>query len=574
VSAVVDDRALPPVAVSVDAARRARLRDCTVLLVDDEEANLDLLEALLAGEGYTRLVRTADAREVPALDARHAPDLVLLDLHMPHRHGLAVLGDLRAATPTGDYRPVLVLTADATEEARDRALALGARDFVTKPFDAAEVLLRVENLLDTRVLHVEERRARERAEAAEARSALLAEWSRLLAASLDPATALGHLPRLLVPRWAAACVAVVRVDGVATPAAEGFADASAATWAPALRARAAALCAAPPHADGEAAADIAAVPVPGGVQLAGARIDTSGGPVGALVLAHDGDRAGTAGPDQALVDELAARAGLAAEHARLLAAAELATRERERLLAVVAHDLRNPLGAVAMYAEMLTSLQPDREEGSDADTGVAAYTRRALATIHTSTVAMQRLVEDLLDASSLRGDALRVHRSEQRVGAPFEAADRMLRPLANAAGITLVVQGEGDAAERLGAIDGERVVQLLSNLVGNAVKFTPPGGTIHVRYGVDDGELTASVADTGPGIAPDELPHLFTAFWRGDRDGARGREDGRGAGLGLWIARAIVEAHDGALRVDSRPGEGATFHFTLPLADPGRRWED
>jgi signal transduction histidine kinase len=117
-------------------------------------------------------------------------------------------------------------------------------------------------------------------------------------------------------------------------------------------------------------------------------------------------------------------------------------------------------------------------------------------------------------------------------------------------------------------------VQLLSNLVGNAVKFTPPGGAVDVRYAADDAGLTATVADTGPGIAADDLPHLFAAFWRGDRRELRGRDARRGAGLGLWIARAIVEAHGGELRVESRPGRGTAFHFTLPFADRVRRWED
>jgi signal transduction histidine kinase len=148
----------------------------------------------------------------------------------------------------------------------------------------------------------------------------------------------------------------------------------------------------------------------------------------------------------------------------------------------------------------------------------------------------------------------------------------MLRPLAEAAGVTLVIAPEGDAAAQVGPLDGARVVQLLSNLVGNALRFTPAGGTVTVRYAVADAALEASVADTGPGIAPDELPHLFAAFWRGDRGGAR--EDGRGAGLGLWIARGIAEAHGGTLRVDPRPGPGATFHFTLPFAAAARRRED
>ena len=542
----------------------ARLRECTILMVDDEEANLDLLEGLLESEGYDRLVRTQDPREVPALMAAHAPDLVLLDLQMPHRHGLLVLGDLRDSTPAGDYRPVLVLTADATWEAKERALALGARDFVTKPFDTAEVLLRVENLLDTRLLHLEERRARERAEAAEARSALLADWSRVLAASLGAASALGHLPRLLVPRWASACVATLGEE----TAAEGYASDAAAARGPALRTYAAAVENAVPN---EGAPDVPAPAAAGDAAAAVAAPIVSGeGAVGALVVLPAVDAL-----DQALVDELAARAGMAAEHARLLAAAELATVERERLLAVVAHDMRNPLGAVSMYAEMLLALEPD---AGGLESAGDAYRRRAIATIHSSAVGMQRLVEDLLDASSLRGGALRMHRVPQRVGEAFDAAERMLRPLADAAGVTLEVAADDGAPATIGALDGPRLVQLLSNLVGNAIKFTPAGGRVVVRYAVEDDALHASVSDSGPGIAAADLPHLFTAFWRGDR---RGR---LGVGLGLWIARAIVEAHGGELRVESHVASqhssgtdvahGTTFEFMLPFASTVRRSED
>ena len=513
-SATVIDVTTP---ISVAMARQQRLRSCTLLLVDDEEANLDLLEAVLGEAGYARLVRTQDAREVLTLAAEHAPDLVLLDLHMPHRHGLEVLADLGNATPADEYRPVLVLTADVTGEARDRALSLGARDFVTKPFDTIEVLLRVENLLDARVLHIDERHARERAQAAEARAALLAEWSRVLAASLDLGSAAGHLRALVVPRWAAVCD--VR-----------FGE----------------------QIDATSDAGLAA-PILNG-----------DGVVGVIALQGAGSALAA---DQALVDELAARLGMAAEHARLLADAQRATRERERLLAVVAHDLRNPLGAVAMYAEVLGSLQPD-----DGDTD--SYTRHALASIHSSTATMQRLVEDLLDAATLRGGALRVHRAERRVGAAFEEAERILRPLADAADVTFLVEPVSGAHSVVAAVDEQRLLQLLSNLVGNAIKFTPPGGQVRVSYDVTTDGIAASVADTGTGIAPDDLPHLFTAFWRGDdrslnADGAR-----RGVGLGLWIAQAIVDAHGGSLRVDSQLDEGTTFHFTLPFEAITTRWED
>jgi signal transduction histidine kinase len=296
-----------------------------------------------------------------------------------------------------------------------------------------------------------------------------------------------------------------------------------------------------------------------------APVATEAGVVGAIAL--EGRGSGGSSVDQALVNELAARTGLAAEHARLLAAAERATRERERLLAVVAHDLRNPLGAVAMYSEVLSSLLPDDGE-------VDPYTRDALASIHSSATGMQRLVEDLLDAGSLRGGVLRVHRDTHRLGAAFDEAERMLRPLADAGAVTLTFKAAPEAAAVVAEIDLRRIVQLLSNLVGNAIKFTPPGGEVTVCYAADDHGVTASVSDTGTGIAPDDLPHLFAAFWRGDGAQQRAGDARRGVGLGLWIAQSIVEAHSGILRVEPGRDAGTTFHFTLPFTPTEVRWED
>ncbi|HEX8392213.1 MAG TPA: response regulator, partial [Longimicrobium sp.] len=175
------------------------LSACTLLLVDDEEANLDLLERILRRDGHHDLLRTTDPLEAVDLFERHRPDLVLLDLHMPRRDGFGVLGDLRERIGPDDFVPVLVLTADATFDARQRALREGAQDFVTKPFNNAEVQLRVRNLLRARVLHRQQRRARAHAE-------LLAEAGRLLHASFDTATAGAQLARLVVPRLADRCV--------------------------------------------------------------------------------------------------------------------------------------------------------------------------------------------------------------------------------------------------------------------------------------------------------------------------------------------------------------------------------
>jgi putative two-component system response regulator len=130
------------------------LTQAKILVVDDQEANVRLLEKLLLRAGYGAVVGTTDPRQVAALWAEHDPDLIVLDLHMPHMDGFEVMQELAKRVPEGSYLPILVLTADGTPDARRRALSMGARDFLTKPFDQDEALLRIRNLLETRSLHV------------------------------------------------------------------------------------------------------------------------------------------------------------------------------------------------------------------------------------------------------------------------------------------------------------------------------------------------------------------------------------------------------------------------------------
>ncbi len=547
------------------AAMRERLKASTILIVDDEEANLDLLEAVLEGEGYTSLVRVDDPRTILETIAERRPDVVLLDLHMPHRHGLDVLRELQATLGPDEFLPVLVLTADATPATKERALRAGAHDFLTKPFDTIEVALRVENLLETRHLYADQQRARRAAEEAEARSALLAEWSRRLGGSLDATTALAQLPGLLVPRWGDACVVLGGGDNciVASATRDGSSISDSARDVEALAAVARAATRRTEagrdavqlttHAGGS----IATVRVAGGMPGAGASVAT-------IVLARSGD---AIPPEvESLLLEVARRAGLAIERARLFAAAELATRERERLLAVVAHDLRNPLSVVAMYAEMVRAARKGaaEEEPGDEDDPMC----QALETIHRTTTGMQALVEDLLDAATVHEGALKLHLEEHDPAALFAQAEQMLRPLAATRGVTLLVVGDAEETNARVRADAGRLGQVLSNLVGNAIKFSPREGTVRVSWSAGGNGLTVRVTDEGEGIAPHALPHLFSAYWQGDGT------DRRGAGLGLWIARAIVEGHGGEIGVESAPGRGATFRFTLPTRPEPLRWTD
>src|SRR5882724_3500094 len=143
----------------------AALASAVVLVVDDNENNVLLLQRLLERVGVGRVVGITDPRETIAQYHALGPDLILLDLHMPHLDGVAVLDALRTVIPPESFTPVLVLTADATLEAKQRALQAGAKDFVTKPFEQTEVLLRVQNLLETRALHIALQRHSEALEA-------------------------------------------------------------------------------------------------------------------------------------------------------------------------------------------------------------------------------------------------------------------------------------------------------------------------------------------------------------------------------------------------------------------------
>jgi phosphoserine phosphatase RsbU/P len=230
------------------------------------------------------------------------------------------------------------------------------------------------------------------------------------------------------------------------------------------------------------------------------------------------------------------------------ALAEAAARARDEVLRVVSHDLGNSLSAVKIHAVVLG-------RSLDLQEAVPEVSER-IAAIKDLVVQMYRLRSDLLDIASIEAGHLSV---EPR---PLE-----LQPLVDAA-VHAVLDRAAEKSIRLevdvsdgGPIvlaDRDRILQVLGNLLGNAVKFTPEGGRITLCAESSGDEVEFSVADSGVGIAPEHLPHIFDRFWN-VKPGNPG-----GTGLGLAIARGIVEAHGGHVRVESRPGDGSTFFFTLP----------
>lgn len=233
---------------------------------------------------------------------------------------------------------------------------------------------------------------------------------------------------------------------------------------------------------------------------------------------------------------------------RAQAAEEAITRAlegRDETLAIVSHDLRGPLGTVSMAADLL--LDAGMEEAHSAH----------LRVIKRSVVRMTRLLQDVIDAMNLERGRLSITASIEAI-APLlvEVCDRY-GARAEEAGLLLDHHEEADLPPVL--VDHDRILEVLGHLVANALKFTPSGCVVVRAEHHPDG-VRVAVADTGPGIAPGSLPFVFDRFYRDPENRAAG------PGLGLTIARGIVEAHGGTMGVESEPGRGSTFWFTLPRA--------
>lgn len=264
--------------------------------------------------------------------------------------------------------------------------------------------------------------------------------------------------------------------------------------------------------------------------------------IGVLVLGHR--REGGPPIDTRLAEEVARRSAMAIENARLHAEAQRAIRARDATLAVVAHDLRNPLGVISMTAQLV-------REVDDVSPQVAGR----MEMIERAATRMNTLIQDLLDAARIDAGTMKIELRPDRADAVLREAAESLAPLAQKAEVTFTV----DAAVDLPLVmaDRTRLLQAIGNLAGNAFKFTPAGGRVTISAEASANGVRFRVADTGSGISSDDLPHLFDRFWQ------KQETDRRGIGLGLAIARGIVEAHGGTIEVHSELGRGTAFEFEL-----------
>jgi PAS domain S-box-containing protein len=270
--------------------------------------------------------------------------------------------------------------------------------------------------------------------------------------------------------------------------------------------------------------------------------------VGIMILVSSSASRAYHRADLRLAEALADRAALAIENGRLYQTALTATQFRDEVLSVVAHDLRNPVTAIVMQASSLkrSGGEPERRNQKKAESILRSAQR------------INRLIGDLLDVTLIEAGQMSVQ--QERLSARqllLESVDAQ-RPLVASGSLDLQLQLEDGLPEIWG--DQHRLMQVLQNLIGNAIKFTPPGGRIVVGAARRPGEVLFWVADTGCGISPEGLPCVFDRFWQAQK-GAH-----RGAGLGLPITRGIVEAHGGHIWVESTLGRGSIFFFTIPEA--------
>jgi signal transduction histidine kinase/CheY-like chemotaxis protein len=538
----------------------------SVLLLEDSENDAELVAAALRAGGLDCdlcRVETRDAFLDAVKQGHH--DLVLADFSLPTFDGIGALELARIHAPA---LPFIFVSGAIGEERAIETLKRGATDYVLKS--------RLERLVPAVSRALREAQAERDRRRAEQALEFLLEASAQTAELLDLEAILQRVATLCVPALGDWCV----VDVV-----EGEGKLRRAAGAHGNPAKAAAMAqvigstpdSAPGHPVWQALGEARTVHLrelaPELVaQMAGAPehlrrvrelglfesvsvpMVSRGTPLGVITVVSAAASRRFRPEDMALLEEFARRMAMAVENARLYQKAQEAARAREHFLAIVSHDLRNPLNAIGFSAALL-SRSALAQEGSSRE-------RKQVETIQRAVGRMTKLIEDLLELAGVEGGRLQLARDLLDPEALLDEAAEMLRPLALEKGLAL--QTERAARQLRVDADRERVLQILSNLVGNAIKFTPEGGSVKLGCRVEEGQVAIYVADTGPGISPEHLPRIFDRFWQAQAGGQKG------VGLGLSIAKGLVEAHGGRLRVESELGRGATFVFTLPRVETRR----
>jgi PAS domain S-box-containing protein len=507
-----------------------------VLVVDDNADMRAYLARLL--RAYWEVEMAADGEEALRCIARRRPDLVLSDVMMPRLDGLQLTQAIRRDTALRTI-PIILLSARAGEESRVEGVATGADDYLTKPFSARELVARVNANLEM---------ARVRAEADRA----LRQRSAQFATLLNEAPAGVFLVDADFRIREVNPVARRTFGDMPDPTGRDFEEVTRILWEhdyadEIVRLFRHTLETGEPYSTPERGEKRRDRGVIEHYQWEIHRIALPDGRNGVVCYFRD------------IAEQVEARA----QRERLLSMAERARTEAEaanaakdNFLAVLSHELRSPMNAMLGWLRILKTT----------GTRDPALLGRAVETLERNIWIQAQVINDLLDVSRIMSGKLELERSRVDLASVVTGCVESFRPSAEGKRVMLRLDLEAEQVEVVG--DGGRLQQVMSNLIGNAIKFTDPGGRITVTVARNEQDASVVVADTGQGIAPEFLPRLFERFTQGDSTTARKHG---GLGLGLAIVKNLIALHGGEVGAESEgPGRGARFAVTLPVAE-GRR---
>jgi len=546
-----------------------------ILVVDDEQTVADLCQEFLGGEGYDLKVARSGEEAIRLLP-QVRPDVVLTDINMPGMTGLEVMRFAKEADPEVC---VVVLTGHASTASAIDALRQGAYDYVTKPFDLEAVHKIVKSGLAHRRLKVlnrelieelrrkneilqhHEQELRERVRVATAQMTTLYEVGKEISANLE-----------LGPRLAVICEKAAQTTGArgaivflrrdpedpfmatASHGVEGLTEDPPATFVEGQHD--VGVCA----LEGRpvrATAGQGGIPMPGlergAASILAIPMVAEGRVMGVLAVIDKPD--GFTDDDESFLTLFASQSEIAVRNSQLFENTKSLDRLKSEFVAVVSHEIRTPLTSVKGAIELLTDDRYFRN--NDQQT-------KLLTIAHANTERLLTLIGDILDFSKLDSGSLPMHFERQRIESVVTQAAQNLRTLIEERRIELDVVMAADLPDLM--IDPNRIAQVVTNLLSNGIKFSPSEGELRVTVENWEGMVRVGVRDHGEGIAAENLPKLFKKFTQIDSTSTR---RAGGTGLGLVICKGIVEQHGGEMSVESAPGEGSTFYFTLPPAPAG-----
>jgi len=549
-----------------------------VMVVDDEPSVVEVFQEFLSAQGYVLTVATSGEEAVRKLPELR-PDIILTDLNLPGLSGLEVM---RAAKSVDPEVCVVVVTGYASASTAIDALRQGAYDYVTKPFDLDDVSQIVERGLANRRLKVlnrqlleelshkneilrrHEHELRERVRVATSQMTSLYEVGNEISADLDLER------RLAVICQRAATLSAARAALVYLRHESG--DGFRAAWAHGMQlvseSSDAEAFIAGPGFPGRSARD--QVPVREESLGDGSRLALPGvlgvfanavavplvaenQVIGVLTVADKGG--GFTAEDENFLALFASQSAIAVRNSQLYEHTKSLDRLKSEFVAVVSHEIRTPLTSVKGAVELLADEHYFKNNDQQA---------KLLSIAHANADRLLILINDILDFSRLESASLPMSVERQRLEPIMTQAIQNLRTQLEERRIQLETLVSPDLPELM--IDAVRIAQVLTNLLSNAIKFSLVGGCIEVTAEPWDGLVRVGVRDHGQGIAAQDLPKLFRKFSQIDSSATR---KAGGAGLGLVICKGIIEQHGGQISVESTPGEGSTFYFTLPPASAG-----